>query len=277
MCISKRNTVCIKGFAALCIVLHHIYTNVYVKEGNILPVVFGNLGSCNVVLFLTLAGYGAYISYMTSADEGRSKYLQKRFTKIYIPYLLVTAVWFVYRYRNFCTDGITMSILLKFLGIDIHRDGFSDIAMWYMTLMFFWYIVFAAIMFCKLNNKIKISILFAIACYLHIYWSAWIPDTSMLTRQAAFGFPCGVLLAYISLNCTKYMKIANKPLFQGGIGLGCLLLFGYMYLSCDFDAGIYAVSSLLYTIGIISIFNVIETIYEFKTLYYIGGCRIIYI
>lgn len=278
MYISKRNSVCIKGFAALCIVMHHFYADAGMRGGKILSVALGNLGSCNVVLFLTLAGYGAYISYSTSTGEGRSKYLQKRFTKIYIPYLLVTAVWSVYFFRKICTDGMTMSILLNFLGFTRSKDGLSDWIMWYMTFMFFWYIVFGAIMFSKIKDKVKISILFAIACYLHIYWSAWMPDLSLLMRQSAFGFPCGVLLAYISLNCTRYMKAANSRLFQLGVGTVCMFLFIYMYVSCDFNADIYAISSFFYSVGIISIFNVIESVYNIKTLYHIGkGSYMIYL
>lgn len=271
MHISKRNSVCIKGFAALCIVMHHFYINGCLQGGKILSVALGNLGSCNVVLFLTLAGYGAYMSYITSAGEGRSKYIQKRFSKIYLPYLLVTAIWSVYLFRNTCTDGMTMSILLNFLGINLRNDGTSDFVMWYMTFMFFWYLIFAMIIFLKIGNKVKISLLFAIACFLHVYWSAWIPELSMLMRISAFGFPWGVLLAYISLNCTRYMKVANNRLFQLGVGTGCMLLFIYMYVSCDFNADTYAISSLFYSLGVIFLFGVIESIYSIKTLYFIGA------
>lgn len=126
-------------------------------------------------------------------------------------------------------------------------------------------------MYFKINNKIKITILFAIACFLHIYWSEDMPDFSMLMRMSAFGFPCGVLFAYISLNWNKFMKAVQNRIFQVVVGISCFSLFIYIYMLWDFSADIYVISSLLYSVGIILIFNIIESVYKCRVLYFLGG------
>lgn len=271
MHISPRNSICIKGFAITCIVLHHFYTTGCLQGREIISHILGNLGSCNVVLFLFLAGYGAYISYVTSAETGRKSYFLKRFIKIYIPYLVVSAIWAVYSLRNICTAEMTLPILMSFFGIVVTNNGLIDFTMWYMTFMFFWYVIFGFIMYFKINNKIKITILFAIACFLHIYWSEDMPDFSMLMRMSAFGFPCGVLFAYISLNWNKFMKAVQNRIFQVVVGISCFSLFIYIYMLWDFSADIYVISSLLYSVGIILIFNIIESVYKCRVLYFLGG------
>lgn len=62
MCITKENSVKIKGFAALCIIFHHLYINGCLDCRGLWAELLGNFGSCNVVLFFTLAGYGMYMS-----------------------------------------------------------------------------------------------------------------------------------------------------------------------------------------------------------------------
>lgn len=208
MNIPRETSVIIKGYAALCVVIHHFWYSGLIVQGA-KNQFLEQLGPASVVLFFTLSGYGLYFLY----SAGKKPHA---FRKLYVPYLFVTAVYCVIWYSGRCTADFLGPLFLCFLGINGDFFFELDIAtMWYMTVLFFWYIVSGVIWMIKeINPKIKILVMFSIACFLHIQWGYYAPNVTQLVRWSAFGFPCGMLLAYVSQNCTNASKILNKRIIQ---------------------------------------------------------------
>lgn len=265
MFIKKSTSVNLKGFAAVSIILHHLYSQGCIVGDGWIVKLLENFGACNVVLFYTLSGYGMYM-----ASTGGKQSINQ-LIKIYIPYLFVTSIWAVYWYANSCTAGSLGKIFLIFVGVVTDYNWEVDRTMWYMTFLFFWYLIFGCLWLLKnINVKIKILILFAVASYLHISWGTFAPSLSMLIRQSAYGFPCGVLLAYIAVNCGKTITILNKRIVQFLLAGVCLSLFFVMYFKLQFNDNIYVISSFLYAMALIFLFNFIASFYEIKMLNFIG-------
>ena len=92
-CFSFGNCQMIKGLMSVFVVLCHL--SLIYSGGVILPV-FEYLGDIAVGIFFFLSGYGLMKQYLAKEDY-HILFLQKRFSKVFIPYLIINALyWFYY-------------------------------------------------------------------------------------------------------------------------------------------------------------------------------------
>lgn len=90
--LSKENSSIMRGFSALRVIFLHISR--YYRGGLILPLFF-NLGRSAVGTFYFLSSYGMMKQHIK--DENYHKaFVKKRFTRVIIPYSIITAVYWVF-------------------------------------------------------------------------------------------------------------------------------------------------------------------------------------
>jgi hypothetical protein len=244
--ISKDMTVKMKGLAIMMIVLHHSL-GVYF---------FSGIGLSNVTLFCILSGYGLTMSYKN--DNKMAGYWHKRFSKIFIPYFLVTLAYITYNY------GFPLRIkILSLLGFDMELK--VDSSMWYVTAQFAWYIIFFLIMKLNLHINLKIASLFILGIAFRFQKLADYKDFSWHIMSIAFAFPIGVFIAFYG---EKIFNKISKSIILGIIGL-LIPPFLYLYF---FRANTYFTSiAIIYSFLVILIFKALE-MYGIKldVLRYIG-------
>ncbi len=273
MKISRVTSSYVRAFACICIVLHHFCCNNF-ADFSTLREIFINIGSANVSLFLMLSGYGLY---MSSCDDSISDWWQKRFNKIYVPYLFVTMIYFFYYVRDWQVGKLTNTILL-FCGIVTDYNWDFDRSMWYITQLWMWYLLF----FCvfkvtrRLNDWHKVLILFGIATIFHRTALEILPSLSQVIRWSCFGFPVGVLWGVCARNYCKNSSIVKnyeliKSIIMMGVGILVLLFFTYIYLNKPFTDDIYVISSFLYSVGLIGIVEGIVRLFNIKRCSSIGN------
>ena len=116
--LTKLQSSRMKGIAILLVLFAHIGL---VKNG-----------TGGVALFLFSSGYGLFQSY---AAKGMQGYFHKKIVSVYIPYAIVAAMQlFIFRITNIKTIIITM------VGLSFGKN--VDPTYWYISYLFFWYLVF---------------------------------------------------------------------------------------------------------------------------------------
>lgn len=117
--LKKDDTMYVKGIAILFVVLGHLGF-------------FYRVAAAGVVLFLLLSGYGLVVSW---SGKGLKDYWKKKIIGVWLPYVIVSVI------KILATPGLSKKQILFTLiggGTLDNVDG----TMWYISYIFFWYLVF---------------------------------------------------------------------------------------------------------------------------------------
>lgn len=132
----------IRGFSIFTIVLMHLcqsYTNGIFNKA----FAFGGAG---VHVFILCSGLGLYLSYLRKPLNYKD-FLLKRFTKVYVPYIiavLLWGVWFMYKNGAFPMKEI-MSHLLLYKMFSVELDTSLCYPYWFISTIIQLYLVWPLI------------------------------------------------------------------------------------------------------------------------------------
>lgn len=193
----------LKAIAILFVIAGHILGG---KFGLISNRSTAILGTGGVNVFLILSGYGVYTSYQTKGLGGKN-YWNKKITKIFLPYMFVTFLYYIYLRLN----GVQMNdhlLLLNLLCIDFTRT--FDGTMWYMSFLLIWYILFYIVFYLDYPKFIKIGLLFLLSWSFenNVYKNIF-GDCNWQFSTNAYAFSIGAALGYVFEMINRFIK--NVP------------------------------------------------------------------
>ncbi len=159
----------LKGYSIFTIVIFH-----YLLTLN-LPGLYGKIiyfGGTGVHLFIVLSGIGLYLSYL-NRPENYVSYIKKRFSKVYIPYVLVVLITALITIFYKIFDGSFYALgghIFLYKMFDEKIIGSYGYPLWFISMIFQFYFVFYGIIYFKKN--VKKDTLFIIICLgISISWA----------------------------------------------------------------------------------------------------------
>lgn len=225
-----------KGISIIAIVLFHLissfsYMPDFIKMAS-------NFGGAGVHIFLICSGFGLYYSYLNKPITF-TLFLKKRFSKIYIPYILVVIVSFCIPYMYYGSDRISAllsHIFLYKMFVPAYDESFGG-QLWFVSAIIQFYLVFYLLikMLKKLGNKNFFKICFLISL---LWWIiiALLKVTDIRVFNSFFlqylwEFAIGMIFAeeYRKTGTLKFMNIKYSVLIP--ITLGSIIIFSAMALS----------------------------------------------
>ena len=222
-CLSLDHSNHIKGLAAISVVFCHL--SIFYDGKVILPVLY-YLGCASVGLFFFLSGYGLMKQYL-SKENYRSSFLKKRFTKILIPYLLFTFLYYFY----YLSIGETKSISDVIVGI-VQGDPIVSYS-WYILEIIVLYLFFYIFMHFGKNKK---NIMIISNCVLYVmmltfyrvngYANFWFDSTHM--------FVIGILWASYEKTLIE-CSFRFRYVLLGLSAIGIAITFGKMNMISFFE------------------------------------------
>ena len=126
-----------RGFFAVTIVLHHL--SAITQTGKLFSL-FSIAGRVTVAFFSFLSGYGLQKSYITKGDRYKKGYLLKRIPSVLIPYIIITAVFWLMHFVFGKSYSLKDIILLLVKG-----EPLVDYS-WYIISILIFYLVYWGLM-----------------------------------------------------------------------------------------------------------------------------------
>ncbi|MED4888553.1 acyltransferase family protein [Lysinibacillus fusiformis] len=224
---------------------------------------FDYAGVWGVTIFLILSGYGLTQSYLKKGIH--FNFLSKRFSKVAIPYVIITIVWIVVDKIVFNIEYGSIQTLKVLLGLNFNYP--VDPTMWYITYIFMWYIVFFVIFILPIKDILKVLLIISISLILHITSFNVIFDWNFYV----FAFPIGVVISYGLSIMNKY---DIKLKYQNMILILLTIIFFRLFLHYIFKVydltfySLLSVSSIFLTFGLCTL--LVVTKFKSKLLAFIG-------
>ena len=192
--LSVYHTDFIKGIGILLVILGHTM-QYYCPE----IVFFTPTGGIGVALFLICSGYG--LNESAKKEKRHILYWYKRFISVLVPYWIFQILIF-WLWHPFDLKGVILDLLLI-----KPQFGFG----WYLSYLFFWYLVFYCVTYIKCINKYRIPLMVLISCGILIFCRS-------LVAEQAVSFVIGVLLSDIKQEFTRKISIRlGIVLFCAGV------------------------------------------------------------
>lgn len=229
----------LRGIAIVFVVLGHILGGQFGIFGAHITAILGTGG---VSIFLLLSGYGLYQSYRKNGMETKS-YWNKKLEKIFVPYAVVTIVYYLYLMLCGITPGFA-KLFENILCIDYART--MDGTMWYMSFLLLWYIAFFLVFLFQGSLIGKVVMLFLLGCAFRTGWlEATFGKCAWQFSENAFSFPIGVGFGYL-MDLFNHARLTEKrkavlcafirvAVFAGSLAvlvLGALKVFAISYWKC---------------------------------------------
>ncbi|GLC87884.1 acyltransferase family protein [Lysinibacillus piscis] len=258
--INKDVTNQLKGIGIIFVIFGHLCLLDIIKVPSDK---FDYAGVWGVTIFMILSGYGLTQSYLKNGIH--FNFLNKRFSKVVIPYIIVTLMWIIIDKIIFNVDYGFIQALKVVFGLNFNYP--VDPTMWYITYIFMWYTVFFIIFITPIKDILKVLIIISFSLTLYITKFTVIFDWNFYT----FAFPIGVGIAYVFAILNKYkVKVKHLNILLILITIICLRLFlDYIFKVFDLTFyGVLSMSSILLTFGICSL--LIITKCKSKILTFIG-------
>jgi peptidoglycan/LPS O-acetylase OafA/YrhL len=224
----------LKGYSIFTIVIFHYLQTLQLHDPYNKFIFFGGTG---VHLFILISGIGLYLSYLNKPLNYIS-FLRKRFSKVYIPYILVVLMT-VLIFSMLSIEKI--SIYAVFGHVFLYKMFDNDIIgtygyhLWFISMIFQFYFVFYVIIYFKkrANNIVFLTSCFAIS----LAWALIVAGLGKETfrswnsffLQYLWEFALGMMIATL-LN-DKYeikQKINSNYILLAGL-TGCAI-YGSMAL-----------------------------------------------
>lgn len=172
-----------RGLFAIIVVFHHLAQN---TETGVLFRYFARIGFLAVAVFFFLSGYGLQRQYITKSEEYRKGFLLKRIPNIFIPYIIITVIyWLVYMLRGkvYSIETILVSILK---GSPIVSNS------WYIICILCFYVIYWMIMMICRNQYKWMIVLGGVWYFFYTYfcinmkYGNWWYNTSLLLVVGMF-------------------------------------------------------------------------------------------
>jgi fucose 4-O-acetylase-like acetyltransferase len=174
----------VKGIAILLVILGHLQVYGLING----PDTLRFAGAWGVSIFLITSGFGLSQSYRWTSPD--IIFFKKRIPKIIVPYAIVTISLIIV---DFLVQGRQYSlstVLLSILGLDLSHA--VDPTMWYITFIFWWYLIFYMVYRLPISKPFQVILLFAASGLTYC-----IKSVHPLSAPYIFDFPVGVFLGII--------------------------------------------------------------------------------
>ena len=267
---SKNETDILKGFFALCVILHHL------GQQNGLDGIFGSINGClggiAVGAFFFLSSYGLVQSYL----KDKANYYKKIFlVKIPVLYLIQVSINLIYFLCFELNSGLSLTnILVRIFNFDIffgfsRMNGYS----WFITTILFVYLAFGFILLLsKLfkkyikNNNLFIAISFTISIFIS-YCLVVALNFDTLYIKSIFCFLLGIWYSLYYVEINKFLQ--NKKVYYLSLITTIALIPIFFFFVNVFVISIEHTISLLICVLII-ILSQKMTVESNKTYLFLG-------
>jgi peptidoglycan/LPS O-acetylase OafA/YrhL len=253
-------TTALKFICCIIIVLHHYSQYIVSEIGN--PNVITNLlssqgGYLAVSIFFFLSGYGLTISF-NKKSLTFAEYLRKRFSKVYIPAVLVSIIWIIVLNISECK---TIQIAPNMVGIPPIIEGifksfllsFYDPVLWFVKVIIIFYGLLYLYKRFTFPQKLSSTVLLL----------AFTLFSTILVRYAIGPFasvsiPAFYIGVYIADNPNmEKMRCIKNMLIISIISISSLLLVGVVSMAMH---GVVNIFVLFFIIYFFSYYNITATV-----------------
>lgn len=254
----------LKGYSILSIVIYHLCQSLPLPYLLLKAIDFGGTG---VHTFIFVSGFGLYLSHLKK-PLGYLAFLKKRFSKIYIPYILIVSLtalisFFIPIYDNSLYAYLGHVLLYKMFDNNIITSyGYQ---FWFISTIVQFYLLFP--LFVKLKDKLRPAPFLLIGLAVSIGWGIlliftgkdmyrnWTSTLFQYAWEFFLGMLCAEWLVKRDIKFWEIKKVYLLLLTVAGIALyGLLALkFGvYGMVLNDIPAlfGYTSLSILLYRLKI---------------------------
>lgn len=159
----------LKGFSIFTIALMHLMMMMSGVPSILMKM--ASIGGTGVHVFFLCSGIGLYMSYLRKKTN-YIEFIKKRFTKIYVPYIIIVLVSFFapWMYRSDRIYALLSHVFLYKMFIPKYEESFG-VHFWFISTIIQFYLVF--IPMCRIKEKVKNNIVFiVIFSVISISW--WI-------------------------------------------------------------------------------------------------------
>lgn len=162
----------LRGFSIFTIVLMHLLQSYPI---NPLFMKASSFGGAGVHIFILCSGFGLCLSYLNKPLT-YSQFIKRRFTKVYLPYLIVVLVSAMIPFYDTSPNKI-LQVLSHLFFQDVFNDLESSLGgqMWFISTLFQFYIVWFWVL--KLFNRPK-GVIYALLVSL-----AWATIVAVLGKN----------------------------------------------------------------------------------------------
>lgn len=251
--ISKDNTNLLRGVCVLLILIHHFSQQLF-DVSYLKP--FKYIGVFAVALFFFLSSYGMTVS-LTKNPDYLKNFLFKRFSKIYIPYLIINTITLIIMVLFYDASYTILDVVLFVSGFKL-----IDASLWFVHRILIYYIVFylSFKFFSKKKALISVFLFTIVYCVICFQFGRGIWEF-----RTAFSFPLGILFG---LYHNKIYKLATSNYIK--ITALCALCFFstvYLYGFTDvyplITSALTAVFSILLVLLLLMKVNIVSKPFSF--------------
>ena len=168
-----------RGLFAIVVIFHHLAN---LTETGVLFRLFSYMGPFAVAFFFFLSGYGLQKSYIIKSEKYKNGFLLKRIPTVLIPYIIITAIYWLMFYFS----GHYYSIKDIILNLIIAGNPIAYYS-WFIVNILVFYVVFWLLMnFCKNHYLMMILggfiwfIIHTLFCKTMQYGSYWFISSQLL-------------------------------------------------------------------------------------------------
>lgn len=274
----------LKSYSITTIVLYHLISFFMKGVPNYIKIASG-LGGAGVHMFILCSGFGLFYSYHQNPTTFVD-FIRRRFSKIYIPYIIVVLISFFipFMYNGYNRILALLSHVLLFKMFHNNLIGSFSEPFWFISTIIQFYLIFFALI--KMKQKLK-SYAFFITCFLvsGIWWVAVtilnkneIRIYNSFCLQFLWEFALGMVLAefFIKRKINKEPKISKLILlllsiiglsFLGYTGIRGGILKTFNDIPSLFGYGSIAI--LIYNLNIRLLNNIMQYISKFSYEWYL--------
>lgn len=220
----------LRGYSIFTIVLFHLLQNYPLPGWFEKAISFGGAG---VHVFILCSGFGLFLSYL-GKPLNYGAFLKRRFTKVYLPFVLVVCLSFLIPYAPGHGDWYALLgnvFLFKMFDNSIN-DAFGG-QMWFISMIFQFYLCFPVIVafFSKIKGwkkRILIAVLISLswATLTGYLGKADVRTWNSFFLQYLWEFVLGMEIARRYFKDPDFLRLPSKSILivSGLVGIG---LVGY--------------------------------------------------
>ena len=207
--LAKDQSDCFRGIFAFFIVLNHIS-----KEHDILDNLYSYLSLAVVSSFFFISGFGLMKGFMYKG-EYRKSFLKKRFTRLVLPYMITTLIYWVYYYL------INERISLFNVIVKIFKFQPIVTYSWFILDLIIQYFIFYVLMWLSKNKKMFVNIVICLTVVSLILFTT--NNKIHFYLNPYFGL--GILFARYKKEVSSFLKMHTVKLATGSILITIIYLF----------------------------------------------------
>lgn len=160
-CLSRNNTVAIKGLLALVVFICHLPSYLGLLSDSILGRMIGCLGSPAVGIFFFLSGYGLFFRFQVNADY-LTTFWKHKIVPFVLNYLLLLCLY-IFAFFLAGEDIIWWRLVQSFLLGGYVQNG------WYLQVQFWLYVIFWCVYRRSMPTKQKNTVILIIILLFYVF------------------------------------------------------------------------------------------------------------